>query len=136
MPTRATCPFETGAVCSDRRCQDDYRHARSPDPPLRHHRDRQHQLAIQKPQLTKPSPGPPPGLTHVGAQEPPTRAATSLVGALRVARGSLLCTTWISPIPSPQRGHDWTRKGGRVWMRIDTHGSRPAMAWRVTDKHV
>src|SRR6266852_7308873 len=68
MPTRATCPYETGPVCSDRRCQDDYRHARSPDPPLRHHRDRQYQLAIQKPQLTKPSPGPPPGLIHVGAQ--------------------------------------------------------------------
>src|SRR5258708_33002336 len=33
-----------------------------------------------------------------------TRAATSLVGALRVARGSLLCTTWISPLPSPHRG--------------------------------
>ncbi len=57
-----------------RRRQDDHRHARSPDPSLRHHRDRQHQLAIQKPKLTKPSPGPPPGLTHVGAQGPPTAA--------------------------------------------------------------
>jgi DNA replication protein DnaC len=48
---------------------------RSTDPSLRHHRDRQHQLALQKPQLTKPSPGPPPGLTRVGAQEPPTPSA-------------------------------------------------------------
>jgi hypothetical protein len=30
-----------------RRRQDDHRHARSTDPSLRHHRDRQHQLAIQ-----------------------------------------------------------------------------------------
>src|SRR6266849_5866314 len=111
MAMRATRRFEIEVLCDVRRRQDDHRHARSPDPPLRHHRDRQHQLAIQKPQLTKPSPGPPPGLTHVGAQEPPTRAATSLVRALRVARGSLLCTTWISPIPSPQWGRDWTRKG-------------------------
>ena len=36
-----------------RRRQDDHRHARSPDPPLRHRRDRQHQLAIQKPLLSK-----------------------------------------------------------------------------------
>ena len=32
-----------------RRCQDDHRTARSADPPLRHRRDRQRQLAIQKP---------------------------------------------------------------------------------------
>jgi hypothetical protein len=32
----------------------------SPDPPLQHRRDRQHQLAFQEPQLTKPFPEPPP----------------------------------------------------------------------------
>src|SRR5262245_26726055 len=31
------------------RRQDDHRTARSPDPPLRHHRDRKRQLALQKP---------------------------------------------------------------------------------------
>src|SRR5216684_1942617 len=75
MAMRATRRFEIEVLCDVRRCQDDHRHARSPDPPLRHHRDRQHQLAIQKPKLTKPSPGPPPGLTHVGAQAPPTPSA-------------------------------------------------------------
>ena len=36
-----------------RRRQDDHRHARPPDASLRHHRDRQHQLALQEPQLIK-----------------------------------------------------------------------------------
>ena len=36
-----------------RRREDDHRHARPPDPSLRHHRDRQHQLAVQEPQLSK-----------------------------------------------------------------------------------
>ena len=39
-----------------RRRQDDHRHARSPHPSLRHRRDRQHQLALQKPQLRKTLP--------------------------------------------------------------------------------
>src|SRR5271165_6677709 len=40
---------------------------------------------------------PTPGLAQVGKQAPPARAASSLVGALRVARGSLLFATWTSP---------------------------------------
>src|SRR5258708_26741687 len=63
MAVRATRRFEIEVLGDVRRRQDDHRHARSPDPPLRYHRDRQHQLAIQKPQLTKPSPGPPPGFS-------------------------------------------------------------------------
>ena len=39
--------------------------------------------------------------------------------ALRYGRGSLLCTTWISPIRPCQRGHYWTRKGAHGWKRID-----------------
>ena len=37
-----------------RRCQDDHRPPRSPDPSLRHHRDRQRELALQEPRLTLP----------------------------------------------------------------------------------
>src|SRR6266567_8846558 len=47
-----------------------------------------------------------PGLAQVGKQAPPTRAATSLVGALRDARGSLLFATWTSPPPSIETGAD------------------------------
>jgi hypothetical protein len=61
-----------------------------------------------------------PGLTHVGAQVPPTAATASALTARGAGRGLLLCTTWISPVPSPQRGQDWTRNGGHVWMRIDS----------------
>src|SRR5213595_1318192 len=39
-----------------RRCQDDDRAARPPDPPLRHRRDRQRQLALQKPRRRSRSP--------------------------------------------------------------------------------
>ena len=38
----------------------------------------------------------------------------------RDARGPLLCTTGISPFLTSQRGHDWTRKGGHGWKRIDS----------------
>jgi transposase len=69
-----------------RRRQDDNRHARPPYPPLRHHRDRQHQLALQEPKLTSP-----PDLIHVGAQEPPTPSTPRNARALRSGRGSLLC---------------------------------------------
>ena len=69
--------------------QNDHRHARPPDAPLRHHRDRQHQLSIQKPKLTKPSPAPSHGLLLVGAQEPPT--------ALRSAQRQGRCATGTGP---------------------------------------
>src|SRR6187402_2565058 len=38
------------------RRQDDHRAARPPDPPLRHRRDRQRQLALQKPRRRSRSP--------------------------------------------------------------------------------
>ncbi len=75
-----------GADPDDRRRQDDHRHARPPYPSLRHHRDRQHQLALQEPKLTSP-----PDLIHVGAQEPPTPSTPRNARALRSGRGSLLC---------------------------------------------
>src|SRR5947209_5911843 len=60
--------------------------ARSPDPSLRHSRNRQRELALQKPHLTH---GPSPSrIAPGGPQRLPTRAAPSLVRALRVARGS------------------------------------------------
>jgi len=37
-----------------------------------------------------------------------------------VGRGTLLCTTRISPIVHPDRGRYWMRKWGRGWKRIDT----------------
>ena len=40
-----------------RRRQDDHRHARPHHPPLRHRRDRQRQLALQKQSLIRPRPG-------------------------------------------------------------------------------
>ncbi len=43
-------------AASVRRCQNDDRHARSAHPPLRHHRDRQRQLALQEPRITHRSP--------------------------------------------------------------------------------
>ncbi|MGH7012537.1 MAG: glycosyltransferase, partial [Stellaceae bacterium] len=44
--------------------------------------------------------------------------------ALRSGRGSLLCTTRISPIRPFQRGHYWTRKGGHDWKRFDSLDER------------
>ncbi len=72
-----------------RRRQDDHRHARPPDPPLRHHRDRQRQPAVQEPKLRKPSPGPPPGLIPRG------RTGTS--HALRSAQRRERCATGVGP---------------------------------------
>ena len=72
--------------------KDDHRHARSPDPPLRHHRDRQHQLALQKPQLIK----------HT-----PTAVIATASGRAAPARRSLLLSTpWTGPIRPPLRGRD------------------------------
>ncbi len=55
MPTRATCPFETGAVCSDRRSRPDARRRRSP-------RSSRDDLRNQRRQL------PPPCRTRAKAQ--------------------------------------------------------------------
>src|SRR5208283_3019459 len=62
---------------------------------------------------------PPLTLTHVMHRDLPRPSLRATPGALRYGRGSLLCMTWISPRQSPMRGHDWTRKGGRNWKRID-----------------
>src|SRR5208282_6088326 len=62
---------------------------------------------------------PPLGLTHVMHRDLPRPSLRATPGALRYGRGSLLCITWISPRQWPMRGHDWTRKRGRNWKRID-----------------
>ena len=68
-----------------------------PDPSLRHSRNRQRELALQKPHLTH---GPSPSrIAPGGPQRLPTRAAPSLVRALRVARGS---PPWTPGTTAPQ----------------------------------
>src|SRR5208337_4191720 len=74
---------------------------------------------------------PPPGLPAWVHRHLPRPSLRATPRALRYGRGSLLCTTRISPILRSQRGRDWTRKGGHVWTRIDTplllpHGSMHA----------
>src|SRR5208283_2928884 len=71
---------------------------------------------------------PPLTLTHVMHRDLPRPSLRATPGALRYGRGSLLCMTWISPRQSPMRGHDWTRKGGRNWKRIDRPKRRKAPA--------
>ena len=58
--------------------------ARPADPSLRHSRNRQRELALQKPKLRFRGPRIAPG----GSQRLPTRVSPSLVRALRDARGS------------------------------------------------
>src|SRR5208337_2868595 len=62
---------------------------------------------------------PPPGLPAWVHRHLPRPSLRATPRALRYGRGSLLCTTRISPILRSQRGRDWTRKGGHVWTRID-----------------
>src|SRR5580658_6739011 len=102
-----------------RRRQDDDGPARPAYPPLRDRRDRKRELALQEPRLSRktPAPGsPPPRVPPVGTQAPPTRVAPSLVRALRVARGALLCTTGITR----QRGQHWTPIRGQYCAPFDT----------------
>ena len=82
---------------------------------IRHHPAsaiaQRHQLALQKPKLTNPPPDPLPGLpmwVHRNLPRPPLRATPM---ALRCGRGSLLCTTRISPTHTP-KGSRLNAKGG------------------------
>src|SRR5271166_4555961 len=63
---------------------------------------------------------PPPSLPAWVHRHLPRPSLRATPRALRYGRGSLLCTTRISPILRSQRGRDWTRKGGHVWTRIDS----------------
>jgi hypothetical protein len=68
----------------------------------------------------------------VGAQGPPTRAASSLVRALRGARGPLLCTTWtIRPSTNDglQGGQYWTPIWGQLCAPIDNNQVAKAIAY-------
>jgi hypothetical protein len=83
------------------RRQNDDRHARSPDTPLRHRRDRQRQLALQEPRLTPRSPLAPAKTGSAPLCEAPPRRS------------------WL-----PQKGSLLQAKRGRIWMRFDTtHGT-------------
>ena len=73
-----------------RRRQDDYRHARSSDPPLRHHRDRQHQLAVQKPQLIDLPPQPSPPAHRVAPRSPRPPPIHYLERPIRPRRGVVI----------------------------------------------
>src|SRR5208337_4272102 len=64
-----------------------------------------------RPGLATPAPEPPPpGVAQVGKQAPPTRAAASLMRALRDARGALLFATWTTP--SAPQGVLFARRSG------------------------
>src|SRR5215218_6055366 len=86
-----------------RRCQDDHRAARSPDPSLRHRRNRKRQLAIQKPNLTTAS----------------RSLATALLGGA-LARGLLHPAHASPPLKSmADGGQNCTPIGGQFWKPID-----------------
>src|SRR5215216_788844 len=87
-----------------RRCQDDHRAARSPDPSLRYRRNRKRQLAIQKPNLTTAS----------------RSLATALLGGA-LARGLLHPVHASPPLKSMADGvQNCTPIGGQFWKPIDT----------------
>ena len=65
--------------------KDDHRTARPPHPPLRHRRDRQRELALQEPRLTRASPCHQ-GLHRWVHRNPPRAAASASLRALRDAR--------------------------------------------------
>jgi DNA replication protein DnaC len=69
--------------------KNDDRPARPAHPPLRHHRDRQRQLALQEPQLIPP-------LAQVGTQALPRTAPPARLDPRGATRGPLLCATWTS----------------------------------------
>ena len=87
-----------------RRPQDDHSPARPPDPPLRDHRDRQRELALQEPLLTRhrpclrpACPGGSTGLTYTSS---PTRLRSAHRKALHeAARVPLLTTGTTSAVP-------------------------------------
>ncbi len=69
----------------------------------------------------------------MGKQAPPTRAAVSLVRALRDARGSLLFATWTTPIPR-RRGPFCTPIQGPFCAPIDSStlaDANEARDWRI-----
>jgi predicted DNA-binding protein YlxM (UPF0122 family) len=57
VPVHAYVPMSFAPGEAYRRRQNDNRHARSADAPLRYHRDRQHELAVQEPLLRPNSTG-------------------------------------------------------------------------------
>src|SRR5215208_6123004 len=86
-----------------RRCQDDYRAARSSDPSLLHRRNRKRQLAIQKPNLTTAS----------------RSLATALLGGA-LARGLLHPAHASPPLKAmADGGQNCTPIRGRFWKPID-----------------
>ena len=99
------------------RSLDDHSAAGPPDPPLRHRRDRQRQMALQEPRLT-PAPSLPPGLAPMGPQAPPRAAASASQRALRGAR-----------VPPMDYRHKPTLRGVNIGRR-----SRVNIQRRLTNK--
>ena len=88
-------------------------------PSLRYRRDRQRQLAAQKPEL-KPSPRTPhPAVDPVGPQEPPTAGTASAWGARSAGRGPLLWTTGTTAW-QPKKGVPIARRYGVPVQRLFT----------------
>ena len=76
-----------------RRPQDDHGPARPSDPPLRDHRDRQRELALQEPFIVRRRPSPRPGLPRWANRHPPRGFAPRSAERYTKPRGSPLLTT-------------------------------------------
>src|SRR5260370_22890088 len=106
------------------RCKEDERHARSADAPLRHHRDRQHELAVQEPFLIPNSEANcaapcrcrdavarrGPLRTRAAAGAPPVGLRPPYV-APAAAHSHQIAARFPPQILAPRGGHYWTRKG-------------------------
>ena len=95
--SRPISPSPTGRKCSA--SQDDDRHARQADAPLRHRRNRQYELAVQKPLLNLPP-------FATGARPAPRRRAGKFFRAQPDCRGPVF-----SAYSHREGGRYWTRKG-------------------------
>src|ERR1044071_9989719 len=108
-----------------RRRQDDYRTARPPHAPLRDHRDRQRELALQTPRLTVTPVCPGEQTSYL-----PRCATPDSRRSLRSARGPPVGYQ-NKPVPMPNRGPDWTPTRGQTSAPIDI-GATHAVGQRVT----
>jgi len=112
--------------------QDDHPAMLGPPTIMRHHRDRQHQLAPSKTAaLTKTLRGPPSGLSTCGChRDSHALRSAQRRGALRYGRGSLLCNYEVSPSITSRGVAIGRGKGVAVGANFDTryHNRSPHRA--------
>ena len=111
-----------------RRPQDDHSPARPSHPSLRDHRDRQRELALQEPLLTRRRPCLRPGCPGGPTGTPPRGFAPRSAGRYTKPRGSpLLATGTTSAVPL--RGVNFARRsGGNIESRL-TSGNERCKKW-------